>query len=118
MLVSSDEKRQEQVNSATSKADMVLGLMKNIFSSWSDVNFKIIYPAFVKLYSTSRLLHQSGTLTLNTTQKHCPAQSNPHERISPLTFRRESQKARFNRLENTMSKRFLHPYLQTCSWSR
>ena len=38
----------KQVNSAASKAKRVQGLMKNIFSSWSDKIAKNIYPTFVR----------------------------------------------------------------------
>ena len=48
VLVSSDGTWHEQVNSAASKANRVLGLMKNTFSSWSDEIAKIIYPTFVR----------------------------------------------------------------------
>ncbi len=48
VLVSSDGTWHEQVNSAASKANRVLGLMKNTFSSWSDEIARIIYPTFVR----------------------------------------------------------------------
>ena len=48
VLVSSDGTWHEQVITAASKANRVLGLMKNIFSSWSDEIAKIIYPTFVR----------------------------------------------------------------------
>ena len=38
----------EQVNSAASQANLVLGLMKNTFSSRSDEIAKIFYPTFVR----------------------------------------------------------------------
>ena len=40
VLVLSDENCHEKVNSVASKANMVLGLMKNTFSSWSDEIYK------------------------------------------------------------------------------
>ena len=48
VLVSSDGTWHEQVNSAASKANRVLGLMKNTFSSWSDKIARIIYTTFVR----------------------------------------------------------------------
>ena len=48
VLVYSDGTWHEQVNSAASKANRVLGLMKNTFSSWSDEIARIIYPIFVR----------------------------------------------------------------------
>ena len=48
VIVSSDGTWHEQVNSSASKANWVLGLMKNTFSSWSDKIARIIYPTFVR----------------------------------------------------------------------
>ena len=44
VLISSDGTWDEQVNSATSKAYRVLGLMKNTFSSWK-INSKIYFES-------------------------------------------------------------------------
>ena len=44
----SDGKWNEQVHSAASKANRVLGLMKNTFSSWLYEISRIIYPTFVR----------------------------------------------------------------------
>ena len=48
VLVSSDGTWHEQVNSAASKANRFLGLMKDTFRSWSDEIARIIYPNFVR----------------------------------------------------------------------
>ena len=48
VLVSSYGTWHEQVNSVASKANRVLGLMKNTFSLWSDEKARIIYPTFVR----------------------------------------------------------------------
>ena len=48
VLVSSDGTWHEQVNSAATKANWVLGLTKNTFSSLSDKIARIIYPTFVQ----------------------------------------------------------------------
>ena len=49
-LVSSDGTWYEQVNSAASKANRVLGLTMNKISSWSNEIAGIIYPTFVRLH--------------------------------------------------------------------
>ena len=43
-----DDTYNEQVNSAASEANRVLGLMKITFSSWSDEMAQIIYSKFVR----------------------------------------------------------------------
>ena len=48
VLVSSDGMWHEQVSSLASKENMILGLMKNIFSSWTDEIAQIIYPTFIR----------------------------------------------------------------------
>ena len=48
VLISSYGTWHEQWNSAASKANLILGLMKNTFSSWSGEIARIIYPAFVR----------------------------------------------------------------------
>ena len=50
VLASSDGTWYEQFNSAVSKANRVLGLMKITFSSWSDEISRIIYTTFVRAH--------------------------------------------------------------------
>ena len=50
VIVSSDDTWHKQVNSAASKANRVLELMKNTFSSCSDDIARIVYPKFVRLH--------------------------------------------------------------------
>ena len=50
ILVLSDGTWYEQANSASSKANRVLGLMKNTLSSWLDETARIIYPTFARLH--------------------------------------------------------------------
>ena len=48
VLVSSDGTWHEQVSSSASKANRILGLMKNTFSSWTDEIAQIVYPTFIR----------------------------------------------------------------------
>ena len=48
VLVSSDGTYHEQLCSAASKANRVIGLMKSTFSCWSDDIARIINPTFVR----------------------------------------------------------------------
>ena len=57
-LVSFDGTWNEQINSAASRANGVLGLMNNTFSSWSDKIARIIYPTFDRPHDWISL-HQS-----------------------------------------------------------
>ena len=50
VLVSSDGTWYEQVNSAASKTNRILGLMKNTFSSWTDEITRIVYWMFIMLH--------------------------------------------------------------------
>ena len=63
------------------------------------------------------MLHQSRTSSRTQLKdiRKCPAQSNPHERISPLVLRRMT---RFYRSENKTRDRWFHTDLQDCEWSR
>ena len=58
VLVSSDGTWHKQINTAAWKANWVLGIMKNTFSSCSDKIARIIYPTFVRLHDWNSL-HQS-----------------------------------------------------------
>ena len=48
IIVSSHGMLYEQLNSAISKANKVLGLMKNTFKSWPDEIVLIVYPTFIR----------------------------------------------------------------------
>ena len=50
VLVSSDGTCHEKVNSAASKTNCLIGLMKSTLSSWSDELARIIYPTFVRTH--------------------------------------------------------------------
>ena len=89
--VSSDGTWYEQINSAASKTNRVLGLIKNTFSSWSDEIAKIRQTTprirFISLELTSRI-------RLKNIRK-CPAKNIPHERIASSSLRNETRKTRF-----------------------
>ena len=48
IFVRADGKWSDQVNSAVSKANRTLGMMKNTFNCWSDDIVRIIYPTFIR----------------------------------------------------------------------
>ena len=48
MLVSSEGTLHKQVNSSASKANRIVGLMKNTLSSWADEIAQIVYPSFIR----------------------------------------------------------------------
>ena len=110
---------QEQINTADSKANLVLGLLKNTFSSWSYEIVLIIYPIFVRphLEFASSVWNRRRILLKNT--RKCPVQSNPHERITPPALRKKTPKTRCDwPYENKTRKRRFHTDLQDCAWSR
>ena len=48
IVVSSDGTWYENDNSAATKANRVLGMMKNTFSYWSDKIARVVYRMFIK----------------------------------------------------------------------
>ena len=48
IFVRADGKWSDQVNSAASKANRTLGMMKKTFKCWSDDLVRIIYPTFIR----------------------------------------------------------------------
>ena len=48
IFIRADGKWSDQVNSAASKANRTLGMMKNTFKCWSDEIVRIIYPTFIR----------------------------------------------------------------------
>ena len=48
IFIRADGKWSDQVNSAASKANRTLGMMKNTFKCWSDDIFRIIYSTFIR----------------------------------------------------------------------
>jgi hypothetical protein len=104
VLVSSDGTWHEQVCSAASKANRVLGLMKSTFSCWSDDIARIIYPTFIRPHLefassvwNPHLKYDSNTLesvqrraTLTRESYHLPYKERLERLgLTNLSFRRE-----------------------------